>query len=70
MSEQDRTNDPKGGKKPGPGKKFPGGPKINFNFYWIYGIIIAILIITQIFQWGASVRQFSIDRFQREILYS
>ncbi len=70
MSEQDRTNDPKGGKKPGPGKKFPGGPKINFNFYWIYGIIIAILIITQIFQWGASERQISIDRFQREMLAS
>ena len=68
MSEQDKPSDPKGGQKGGPGKKFPGGPKINFNFYWIYGIIIVILIITQLFQWGAAERQISIDRFEKEML--
>ncbi len=68
MSEQNKPSDPKGGQKGGPGKKFPGGPKINFNFYWIYGIIIVVLIITQLFQWGAAERQISIDRFEKEML--
>src|SRR5882672_7705347 len=57
MSEQNKTNEPKTGPKGGPGKKFPGGPRFNFNFYWIYGLIIVVLIVTQLFQWGSAERQ-------------
>src|SRR5436189_5966799 len=68
MSVQDRANEPKGGPKSGPGKTFPGSPRFNFNFYWIYGIIIVILIATQIFQLGSSEKLMSFDRFEKAIL--
>jgi len=68
MNESNKTNENKGGpQKGGPGKKFPG-PRFNFNFYWIYGIIIVILIVTQLFQWGSAERQITIDRFEKEML--
>src|SRR5438477_12415643 len=65
MNEPNKTNDPKGGAKGGPGKKFPGSPRFNFNFYWIYGIIIVILIVTQLFQWGTAEVKISIDGFEK-----
>ena len=68
MSEQNKTNEPKPGQKGGTGKKFPGGPRFNFNFYWIYGIIIVVLIVTQLFQWGSAERQITMDRLEREML--
>ena len=72
MSEQNKTNETKGeskdGQKGGPGKKFPAGPKFNFNFYWIYGIIIVVLIVTQLFQWNTAERKISFDRFENEML--
>lgn len=68
MSELNKANEPKPGPKGEPGKKFPGGPRFNFNFYWIYGIIIVVLIVTQLFQWGSAERQITIDRFEREML--
>ena len=68
MSEQNKSNEPKPGPKDGPGKKFPGGPRFNFNFYWIYGIIIVVLIVTQVFQWGSAERQVTMDRFEKEML--
>ena len=57
--------DPKTG-----GKKFlkPGG-KFNFNFYWIYGIIVAALIISQYFTWNnGGERKISRDKFFNEML--
>jgi cell division protease FtsH len=68
MSDQEKPNEPKAGPKGGPGKKFTGGPKFNFNFYWIYGIIIVVLIVTQLFQWGGAERQVTFERFEKEML--
>jgi AFG3 family protein len=68
MSEQNKTNEPKPGQKGQPGKKFPGGPRFNFNFYWIYGIIIVVLIVTQLFQWGSAERQTTFDTFEKTML--
>ena len=68
MSEQNKSNETKPGQKGGTGKKIPGGPRFNFNFYWIYGIIIVVLIVTQLFQWGSAERQISMDRFEKEMM--
>jgi ATP-dependent metalloprotease FtsH len=45
-------------KKSMPGKSGqPSGPRFNFNFYWIYGIVIVALIITQVLNWSAGATQ-------------
>ena len=64
MSEQ--TNKPsEGGRKPGKPKS-----RFNFNFYWIYGIILAVLIITQVMQWGSGERQTTYEMFVKNYLAS
>ncbi|HRH67047.1 MAG TPA: ATP-dependent zinc metalloprotease FtsH [Bacteroidia bacterium] len=70
MSENNRSNESPGGqpKSGKDGKKFPNTPRFNFNFYWIYGIIIVILIITQFFQWGTAEHKILYDDFERTML--
>src|SRR4051794_18377910 len=69
MSEQqNKPTEQKDGPKGSNGKKFRGGPKFNFSFYWIYGIIIVVLIITQLFQWGGAEKQISVEKFEKEML--
>lgn len=74
MSEQNNKNEKPGGSRKGSqqkgdsGKKFPANPKFNFNFYWIYGIIIVLLIVTQMFSWGSAERETTYDEFQRTML--
>ncbi len=68
MSDQNKTNEPKNQPKGGPGKKFPNGSRFGFNFYWIYGIIIVVLIITQLFQWTAVERKITYDNFEKNML--
>ncbi|MBP6334817.1 MAG: ATP-dependent zinc metalloprotease FtsH [Bacteroidia bacterium] len=59
----------KGGQpKGGSGKKFPNSSKFNFNFYWIYGIIIILLIVTQLFSWGNSQLETTYDQFEKTML--
>ena len=43
-------------------------PKFSFNFYWIYGIILAILIGTQIFNFGSGPSQITWDTFEQTML--
>jgi len=62
--ESSKGSQPKGGN----GKKFPANPKFNFNFYWIYGIIIVLLIVTQMFSWGGAERETTYDQFERTML--
>ncbi len=75
MSDQKKNNNEnsEGQKKGSPskgsnGKKFPANPKFNFNFYWIYGIIIVLLIVTQMFSWGSAERETTYDVFERTML--
>ncbi len=75
MSEQtDKKSEKTGGQNKGAspkganGKKYPGSPKFNFNFYWIYGIIIILLIVTQLFQWGNTEIETTYDQFERTML--
>jgi ATP-dependent metalloprotease FtsH len=68
--QQNKPNDPKGAPKGANGKKFRQGPKFNFSFYWIYGIIIVILIVTQLFQWGGGEKPVTVERFEKEMLAS
>jgi len=72
MSENNRNNESSGGQPKGgkDGKKFPNSPRFNFNFYWIYGIIIVVLIITQFFQWGTAEHKILFDDFERTMLVS
>lgn len=70
MSENNRNNESSGGQPKGgkDGKKFPNSPRFNFNFYWIYGIIIVVLIITQFFQLGTAEHKILFDDFERTML--
>jgi len=75
MSEQtNKKSEKTGGQNKGAspksanGKKYPGSPKFNFNFYWIYGIIIILLIVTQLFQWGNTEIETTYDQFERTML--
>ena len=70
MSENNKSSETPGGqpKSGKDGKKFPNTPRFNFNFYWIYGIIIVILIITQFFQWGTAEHKILFDDFERTML--
>lgn len=69
MSEQNRSSEKQGSNpKGGSGKKPPNTPKFSFNFYWIYAIIILVLVITQVFQWGGTERKTTYDNFERNML--
>ena len=56
---------PDGGE--GDGKK-PGGSKFNFSFYWIYGIIIVVLIGTQLFNSSGGAQKITYQDFKNEYL--
>ncbi|MCX6292439.1 MAG: ATP-dependent zinc metalloprotease FtsH [Bacteroidetes bacterium] len=70
MSEQNQQEEDKDQKKKTDGKKFPlpKNPKSGFNFYWIYGIIIVILIGTQLFQMGGGERELEYKDFEQNML--
>ncbi len=73
MSEPNQDTENKDEKqKTGGGKKFPAPktPKFNFNFYWIYGIIIVVLIVTQLLQWGGGERETTQESFIQNMLLS
>ena len=46
------------------------GSKFNFNFYWIYGIIVVLLLVTQVANWGTGAQEISEQRFFNEMLKS
>jgi ATP-dependent metalloprotease FtsH len=73
MSENTNTNDTE--KKPARKSGDKGNaplkgkqPKFSFNFYWIYGIILAVLIGTQIFSFGGGPKQITWDTFEQTML--
>jgi cell division protease FtsH len=39
-----------------------------FNFYWIYGIIIAVIIFLQLFSWGSSSKDIAEGKFRDMVL--
>jgi len=69
MSEQNQNKDSKpssteNGRKGGK----PKTPRFNFNFYWIYGIILAVLIISQVMTWGSGERKTTYENFEKNML--
>jgi cell division protease FtsH len=48
----------------------PKTPRFNFNFYWIYGIILAVLIISQVMTWGSGERKTTYENFEKNMLLS
>ena len=60
----------KEGKEGKDGSGFPKSskPKFNFNFYWIYGIIIVAIIGTQFMNWGGGERKTTRDYFLNTML--
>jgi AFG3 family protein len=71
MSEISKNTENKDDKqKPGGGKKFPApkSPKFNFNFYWIYGIIIVVLIVSQLLQLGGGEHETTQESFTQNML--
>ena len=71
MSDQNQNKDskpsqPENGRKPGK----PKSPRFNFNFYWIYGIILAVLIISQVMTWGTGERKTNYENFEKNMLLS
>ncbi len=53
---------------PSPQKGNPKGPKKQFNFYWIYGIIGALLLGLQLFQMGGGEKRTTWNKFANEML--
>src|SRR5689334_13874755 len=43
-------------------------PKFSFNFYWIYGIILVILISTQVFNFSGNPKKVTWEEFERTML--
>lgn len=43
-------------------------PRFSFNFYWIYGIILAVLVISQVMNWGSGERKTTYDYFEKNML--
>ena len=72
MSEPSQNTESKDQKQKSGGKKFSGSkpPKFNFNFYWIYGIIIVVLLVTQLFQFGGGESKTTYENFERTMLAS
>jgi len=56
------------GEKDGSGFPKPSKPKFNFNFYWIYGIIIVAIIGTQFMNWGGGEHKTTRDYFLNTML--
>ncbi|MBK5284382.1 MAG: ATP-dependent zinc metalloprotease FtsH, partial [Bacteroidia bacterium] len=61
-----KTDKKRGAKNNVPLKSKP--PKFSFNFYWIYGIILAILIGTQIFNFNGGPKPITWDNFEQTML--
>ncbi len=66
---------PKANLKPKPdegenGGKKPGGSKYNISFYWIYGIIIAVLFGTYFFNLSGGAEKINYQEFKNEYLSS
>lgn len=43
-------------------------PRFSFNFYWIYGIILVILIATQVFNFSGTPKKITWEEFNRSML--
>lgn len=43
-------------------------PKFSFNFYWIYGIILAVLIATQVFNFNGTPKKVTWEDFNKNML--
>jgi len=62
MSEENqKDNDKRSGKDKG--AKKPQLPKNSFNFYWIYGIILAIFIVVALFDFNSGTREITWQDF-------
>lgn len=46
----------------------PGGSKFNFNFYWIYAILLIIIVGVQLFGVGNKPREITWMQFETEML--
>ena len=45
-------------------KPKPERPKRSFNFYWIYGIIILLILVIQLFQFGGQAEKTTITKYK------
>jgi AFG3 family protein len=48
----------------------PGGPKFNFNFYWIYAILIIVIFAVNFMDFGTKPREITWMQFETEMLHS
>jgi len=64
MSEK-KSNSGEENKPKKTGGKFskPSAPKFNFNFYWIYGLAIVIILVLQVFDTGNKPRDITWNQF-------
>src|SRR5258705_4876271 len=67
MSEKKNTDKRKPGRKDETSLKGKG-PKFSFNFYWIYGIILVVLIGTQVFNFSGTPKKVTWEEFNHSML--
>ena len=71
MSENRQNNSGEGKKKPaGPMNKLPkpGGSKFNFNFYWVYAIIVILIFAVNFMNFGGEPREITWNEFENQML--
>jgi len=70
---ENKSNSGEESKKPKKaGGKFskPPAPKFNFNFYWIYGLAIVIILALQVFDFGNKPHDITWNRFENDMIKS
>src|ERR1041385_9075492 len=68
MSEKNNTEKKKFRKEGDKGPIKGKGPRFSFNFYWIYGIILAVLIASQVVNFSGTPKKITWDEFNRKML--
>ncbi|MEO5570270.1 MAG: ATP-dependent zinc metalloprotease FtsH [Bacteroidia bacterium] len=70
MSEQDKKNkkEKKSGKNPLDNISKSSTPKFNFNFYWLYGLVIVVILAMNFLDWGNKPQPANWQMFETKLL--
>jgi len=72
MAEKEKKNksEKKSSKSPLGNIPKPSSPKFNFNFYWLYGLVIIVILAINFMDWGNRAHQTNWQEFETKFLKS
>ena len=72
MAEKEKKNksEKKSSKNPLGNIPKPSSPKFNFNFYWLYGLVIIVILAINFMDWGNRAHQTNWQEFETKFLKS